>query len=161
MIEPLGAIAVGSSILGGAAGTAGKYIDLINAPDQLRATGNLQSAAIANGGSPFIEEWYVEDYETVADTYEKTGYRVDETHNEMYREDMTEFLASFLTRWYFDPLQVTSVELDSDINIPSEMLEDIRMRLANGIRIWPYAFSLLAGGEIGDFRYDNVEVDYI
>lgn len=155
-----GAVSAGASVLGGAVRQAGNLIDIATSPDTLRSLGSVELAKIANGDMSFIEDYKVEDWEVVADTYEKTGYRVDIVHN-MYHMHFCDWLNTIIPpvkRYYFNPLQVSQAELESDINIPATLIADFEMRLKNGIRLWHVSN---AGVHIGSYDYDNVEEAYI
>lgn len=162
MSAVLGAgIAAGASILGNVAQKAGSLIDVANAPRQVKSMGNVSSNVLMNGNIPYIEKWVIDDYEIVADTYEKTGYRVDIVENDVWQIPFDKWLLDNgipNVRHYFNPLQLSSVSLESAINIPSGLISDFEMRLKNGIRFWNIDKSDV---NIGDFTYDNVEEAYI
>lgn len=154
-------IAAGASIVGNVAQRAGNLIDVANAPRQVKSMGNVSSNVLMNGNIPYVEKWIVDDYEIVADTYEKTGYRVDIVGNEVWQMPFPKWIEiNGITnvRHYFNPLQLSSVRLESAINIPSGLKADFEMRLKNGIRFWNVKQPDV---NIGDFKYDNVEEAYI
>lgn len=154
-------IAAGASIVGNVAQRAGSLIDVANAPRQVKSMGNVSSNTLMNGNIPYIERWAVDDYDIVADTYEKTGYRVDIVDNKVWQQHFDEWMkinGIVNVRYYFNPLQLSSVNLDSAINIPSGLMSDFEMRLKNGIRFWNVKHT---DANIGDFKYDNVEEAYI
>lgn len=154
-------IAAGASIVGNVAQRAGNLIDVANAPRQVKSMGNVSSNTLMNGNIPYIERWAVDDYDIVADTYEKTGYRVDIVDNKVWQQHFDEWMkinGIVNVRYYFNPLQLSSVNLDSAINIPSGLMSDLEMRLKNGLRFWNVKHTDV---NIGDFKYDNVEEAYI
>ena len=154
-------IAAGASIVGNVAQRAGSLIDVANAPRQVKSMGNVSSNTLMNGNIPYIERWAVDDYDIVADTYEKTGYRVDIVDNKVWQKHFDGWMrinGIINVRYYFNPLQLSSVNLDSAINIPSGLMSDFEMRLKNGLRFWNVKHTDV---NIGDFKYDNVEEAYI
>lgn len=154
-------IAAGASIVGNVAQRAGNLIDVMNAPRQVKSMGNVSSNVLMNGDIPYVEKWIVDDYDLVADTYEKTGYRVDIVDNSVWQQHFDEWMERngiVNVRYYFNPLQLSSVTLDSAINIPSGLMADFEMRLKNGLRLWNVKHTDV---NIGDFTYDNVEEAYI
>lgn len=154
-------IVAGASILGSVAQRAGNLIDVANAPRQVKSMGNVSSNVLMNGDVPYVEKWLVDDYEIVADTYEKTGYRVDIVDNKVWQQHFDEWVelnGIVNVRHYFNPLQLSSVRLESGINIPSGLKADFEMRLKNGIRFWNVKQPDV---NIGDFSNDNVEEAYI
>ena len=154
-------IAAGASIVGNVSQRAGNLIDVANAPRQVKSMGNVSSNTLMNGNIPYIERWAVDDYDIVADTYEKTGYRVDIVDNKVWQQHFDEWMkinGIANVRYYFHPLQLSSVNLDSAINIPSGLMSDFEMRLKNGIRFWNVKHTDV---NIGDFSNDNVEEAYI
>ena len=153
--------AAGASIVSNVAQRAGNLIDVANAPRQVKSMGNVSSNTLMNGDIPYIERWAVDDYDIVADTYEKTGYRVDIVGNKVWQQHFDEWMkinGIVNVRYYFNPLQLSSVNLDSAINIPSGLMSDFEMRLKNGLRFWNVKHTDV---NIGDFKYDNVEEAYI
>lgn len=157
----LGAVALGSAVAGGVASTAGKYIDAMNAPDQLRSVGSIDLAKLANADKAFVERWKVDDYAVVADTYERTGYRVDRLFAD-YDGRLCDFIKDNLwVRHYFNPVQISEANIISAVNIPSAMLDDIRMRLRNGLRFWNVSDWDAMTSITENGKYDNVEEDYI
>ena len=154
-------IAAGASIVSNVAQRAGNLIDVANAPRQVKSMGNVSSNTLMNGNIPYIERWAVDDYDIVADTYEKTGYRVDIVDNKVWQKHFDGWMrinGIVNVRYYFNPLQLSSVNLDSAINIPSGLMSDFEMRLKNGLRFWNVKHTDV---NIGDFKYDNVEEAYI
>ena len=154
-------IAAGASIVGNVTQRAGNLIDVANAPRQVKSMGNVSSNTLMNGNIPYIERWAVDDYDIVADTYEKTGYRVDIVDNKVWQKHFDGWMrinGIVNVRYYFNPLQLSSVNLDSAINIPSGLMSDFEMRLKNGLRFWNVKHTDV---NIGDFKYDNVEEAYI
>lgn len=154
-------IAAGASIVGNVAQRAGNFIDVANAPRQVKSMGNVSSNTLMNGNIPYIERWAVDDYDIVADTYEKTGYRVDIIDNKVWQKHFDGWMrinGIVNVRYYFNPLQLSSVNLDSAINIPSGLMSDFEMRLKNGLRFWNVKHTDV---NIGDFSNDNVEEAYI
>ena len=154
-------IAAGASIVSNVTQRAGNLIDVANAPRQVKSMGNVSSNTLMNGNIPYIERWAVDDYDIVADTYEKTGYRVDIVDNKVWQKHFDGWMrinGIVNVRYYFNPLQLSSVNLDSAINIPSGLMSDFEMRLKNGLRFWNVKHTDV---NIGDFKYDNVEEAYI
>lgn len=154
-------ITAGASILGSVAQRAGSLIDVANSPNQLRSIGKVPEATLMNGTKPFDEIYQIDDWNIVADTYEKTGYRVDKIEADMYRDPFDAFIGFTLSgnrRYYYNPIQVSSIEIDSRINIPADLMSDFEMRLKNGLRLWQVSHTDVS---IGDFKYDNVEEAYI
>lgn len=154
-------IAAGASIVSNVSQRAGNLIDVANAPRQVKSMGNVSSNTLMNGNIPYIERWAVDDYDIVADTYEKTGYRVDIIDNKVWQKHFDGWMrinGIVNVRYYFNPLQLSSVNLDSAINIPSGLMSDFEMRLKNGLRFWNVKHTDV---NIGDFSNDNVEEAYI
>ena len=154
-------IAAGASIVSNVTQRAGNLIDVANAPRQVKSMGNVSSNTLMNGSIPYIERLAVDDYDIVADTYEKTGYRVDIVDNKVWQKHFDGWMrinGIVNVRYYFNPLQLSSVNLDSAINIPSGLMSDFEMRLKNGLRFWNVKHTDV---NIGDFKYDNVEEAYI
>lgn len=155
-----GIIAGGASIAGGVANQVGKLIDVANSPRQVKSMGNVSSNVLMNGNIPYVETWYIDDYEIVADTYEKTGYRVDIVDNQVYHTNFVTWMKDkgiTNVRHNFNPLQLSALTLESKINIPAGLMDDFEMRLKNGIRFW----NTKSGIAMGDFTFDNVEEAYI
>ena len=106
-------IAAGASIVGNVSQRAGNLIDVANAPRQVKSMGNVSSNTLMNGNIPYIERWAVDDYDIVADTYEKTGYRVDIVDNKVWQKHFDGWMrinGIVNVRYYFNPLQLSSVK---------------------------------------------------
>lgn len=154
-------VMIGASAVGNVAKQVGNLIDVKNAPDQLKSVGSIDLAKITNADKSFIERYQIEDFDKVAETYERTGYRVDIDCDADTLKPFNEFIEDrgiYSIRYYFNPLQIDSVMMDSKINIPKSMMDDFRLRLGNGIRLWNVRHSDVT---MGDFAYDNVEEAYI
>lgn len=152
----LGAVAAGVAVASGVTSQVGKLVDVFNSPTQLKSLGNYENALLNNSNVPYIEKYVIDDYEQVAMTYERTGYRVDKVYNDIYLQKFNEFVKDLLTRHYYNPIQFGNVELYCDANISQEMRDNFGFRLKNGIRFWN-----TDNGSIGDYRYDNVEEKYL
>lgn len=153
----LGAIAAGLSAGAGIASTAGRYIDIQNAPDNKRFSGNIFSA-ILNGTDVVTEVTsQVEDIDRVALTYEHTGYRVDET-NQCYRKPIIDFINDYANRYYFLPIQF-SCDFGYNVNVSSSVPADMQTRAQNGLRFHFVDNTNIDIGE--DLQYDNVETSYL
>lgn len=153
-------VMMGASAVGGIANKVGNLVDVYNAPDQLRSVGSIDLAKLTNADLSFIEKYKIEDYEKVAETYERTGYRVDIVCDSDYRTPFIDFIENraLLTRHYFNPIQFSDTGLECSLNVSSSLLADFNARLKNGIRLWNVG---KADVNMGDFAYDNVEEDYI
>lgn len=150
------ALGAGLNATGNIASTAGNRADLMNAPDQRRYQGNIFATMLANSLCIAKTIYKSPDYARVAETLEKTGYRVDETSH-CYLQSLQSFLASLINRKYWLPIQFTAT-FSCALNVPKDTLDDIAMRCSNGIRFHRVMTSGVA--DIGaDLRYDNVEGD--
>lgn len=148
------ALGAGLNLAGNMAGVAGSRADLQNAPNQKRFQGNIFDSLFSGNLVLAHTEYAVPDYARVAETLEKTGYRVDRTiHN--YRQDLLSFVVSMANRKYWIPLQFTA-QFSCLAVVPQSVLDDVAMRCANGIRFHRVTTSGVS--EIGaDLKYDNVE----
>lgn len=155
-------ITAGASILGSVAQRAGNLIDVANSPNQLRSIGKVPEAVLMNGTKPFDEIYQIDDWNIVADTYEKTGYRVNVIVNERYHDNFQDWLNRGLALWdirhFYNPIQFSFIDLDPAINIPVDLVTDFEMRLKNGLRFWNVDNPDV---NMSDFKYDNVEEAYI
>lgn len=156
----IGALAAGSAMQAGAgiANTIGSRKDIKNAPDKLRSRGNFAEALGTDNLIPYIMTYQINDFDKVADTYEKTGYRVDKQSNAILQTLQDFYNSNALgCREYFAPVQVSSVEISFTRCVPDEVRDDIQARLLNGIRFYPY-YNCDPKGEFTEYlRFDNVE----
>lgn len=148
----------------GAIGTAvkksGALIDIARQPDSIRYSGNNLTASALGALSLYMRVYRVKDYEKVAMILERTGYRVDQVTTDT-NITLQSFYDTYLNnRYYYNPFQLVggSIAIDSML-APSGVIEDIQRRLANGVRVWD---NINADGNfIGNYKYDNVEKDFI
>lgn len=155
------AIGATASISAGVANKVGSLIDVQNSPTKAKSLGNVSSAVLMNNDVPLIEKWAIDDYDIVANTYEKTGYRVDIVDNSTFMTPFVDWMESKSIpsiRHYFNPLQLASVTLEAHVNVPNGLIGDFEMRLKNGIRFWNVDNDDV---HMGDFEYDNVEEAYL
>lgn len=135
---------------------AGSLIDISRQPNSIRYSGNNLTATALGALEGYTRVYRVKDYEKVAMILERTGYRVDQVTTDS-NITMQSFYDTYLNnRHYYNPFQLVggTVAIDSML-APSGVIEDIQRRLANGVRVWSGA------AEIGDYKYDNVENDFI
>lgn len=156
----IGALAAGSAMQSGAgiANLIGSRQDLKNAPDKLRSRGNYIEALGTDNLIPYIMTYQINDFDKVADTYEKTGYRVDIQSNEILQTLQDFYKSNNLgCRNFFAPVQVSSVDISFTRCVPNDVREDIQARLANGIRFYR-SYMCDPGGVFTEYlKYDNVE----
>lgn len=146
------ALGAGLSALGSTAGAIGNRIDLINAPDQKRFQGNSFLAILQSATALTMRRYRVGDLDRVAETLEKTGYRVDETIH-CYRLSLPVFISDLRNRRYWLPVQMSATFEGIKAPLSSDEKDDLSMRFANGVR---FHFDL--SKDIGkDLAYDNVE----
>lgn len=160
-------LAIGAMGVGTALSSAGQITNLIgsrintkNAPDKLRSKGNFVEALETDNLIPYLMTYQVNDFEKVADTYEKTGYRVDIQTNDMF-QSLNDFIKKndINCRQYFYPVQVTAVDISFTVCAPEDVREDIQARFANGIRFYPpYLLDPSISVLSENLQYDNLEV---
>lgn len=133
----------------------GRFENIINSskePDTSKSSGNFTTAISSEGMNIRMDIYKVNDYEQCAQYYHRNGYLVDEYINEM--DSVFDYVS---TRYYYNVLKMRDVDITL-INSPAstEILELIRERLENGIRLW----NCNATGTfvtIGNYAYDNIE----
>lgn len=156
------ALSAGASIAGGVAKQAGSLIDVATAPNQLRSIGKISEATLMNGTIPFVEVYATDDLSLIAETYERTGYRVNKVITDRYYDNFQDWLNRGLALWnirhFFNPIQFSSIDIDPEINVPNDLTRDFETRLNNGIRFWNVGYSDV---NMGNFKYDNVEEAYL
>lgn len=159
-------LAIGAMGVGTALSSASQITNLIgsrqdtkNAPDKLRSKGNFVEALQTDNLIPYLMTYQVNDFEKVADTYEKTGYRVDIQTNDVF-QSLNDFINKndIGCRQYFYPVQVSAVDISFTICAPEDVRDDIQTRLANGIRFYPdYLLDPSHSVLTNNLQYDNLE----
>ena len=137
----------------------GRFENIINSsrePDTVKSSGNFTTAISSEGMNIRMDIYKVNDYEQCAQYYHRYGYLVDEYINEV--DNIFDYVS---TRYYYNVLKMRDVDI-SLVNSPAstEILELIRERLENGIRLWN-CNEHNTFVEIGNYTYDNVERSYL
>lgn len=158
MTSAVMATMLGASIATDVTNKVGNLIDVYNAPNQLKSVGSIDLARITNADKSFIENFKIEDFEKVAETYERTGYRVDKMSDDTMNFLAHIYLQAQRCRHYFNPVQLSDMVLMPKVNMPKSLLDDFERRCKNGLRWWNVEKDDVT---MGDFQYDNVEEDYI
>ena len=94
----------------------------------------------------------VDDYDNVALTYERTGYKVSKR---IYSKSLFDYAN---VRYYYNCItaEVYSMSLDGYIT-DEATITNIKARFASGLRLWNVTSGSTHADYIGDFQYDNVE----
>ena len=95
-----------------------------------------------------------EDIDVCARKYQMFGYAVNKYIASPL--SLVNLIALYSTRYYFNFFSVTANVHLNNIIESEEVVSDIESRLENGLRMWD-----ITKGSIGDYRYDNVEKDYL
>ena len=123
-------------------------------PDSIRQAGDSVSALITSQFIIRTRTLSVNDYEQCGHYYHRNGYKVDKYVNNL--EYPFEYIQN---RYYFNIIKVRDCDLHLRDYIENESdMENIKDRLKDGIRLWNVEN---VGVSIGDFTYDNVELDYL
>ena len=123
-------------------------------PDSIRQAGDSTSAFISSQGYVKYRTLTVLDYEQCANYYHRNGYKVN-----WYVNNIEEPFSYIQNRYYFNILKVSDCDLHLRNYIENESdMDNIKDRLIDGIRLWNVEN---VGVSIGDFTYDNVELDYL
>ncbi len=99
----------------------------------------------------------VDDYENVARTYERLGYKVAKRLNNINLFDY-----AWEKRYYYNCITADIYEMSLINYITDEAtMTNIKQRFSSGLRLWSTLEGKLCADYIGDFRYDNVEMEYL
>lgn len=137
-----------------------RYENIMNAsaaPATLKSGGIATSALFSEGMNIRLDIYKVNDFEQCAQYYHRYGYLVDE-----YVSGIDDIFQYVNTRYYYNVLKMREIDI-SLVNYPSsnDILELIRERLENGIRLWNVTQYTTNARYIGDYEYDNIENDYL
>ena len=123
------------------------------APSSIKQLGTMFSSLINKIKTPhcFIEE--VQDFEKVAYYYHLYGYKV----NIPYINTSSNLFTEVKNRYYFNYIKCKEIDFHLTVLQSQVILDDIRRRYLNGIRLWNSEVL-----PIGDsYKYDNVELKYL
>lgn len=134
--------------------------NLMHTPAKVQSQGN-NSGIILKEAVIWHRLYTVNDIKQVGLWYQRNGYKVNDYILEPTM--FTVLLNNVNTRYYFNILKCSNLTIDLERYIDSENInDDIIDRLSLGIRVWN---RINNGTEedffIGDYRYDNVEKDYL
>lgn len=155
----LGLIAAALQSLGNLTSLGGHQYDIYNAPNTIRFSGNVDFQKLIDNTTPYLVVRRVDDYKKVVETYERTGYKVEQDFSFNISEDCTlDVLVSDLkldNRYYFNPVQATFQNIViKNLSVPQSVKDNIALRFGNGLRFWNVDQDDV---ELGNFKYDNVE----
>ena len=124
-----------------------------NAPNDITGGNNAINDFGNNTFITYAREFRVTDFSAVARKVEYYGYSVDE----YYTQNSYNGFNDSKIRYYYNVLQMDSLELTENIIIPNDLKADFMLRLKAGIRLW----SIHNSNEyIGyGLTYDNVEIN--
>lgn len=145
------------SVLGGsvhmlnnAIGYANEITNAITSPSSIKQTGD-SSVLGYKGSQVFTYVSKVDNYDECAWYFHRNGYLVNEPIT-----DKNNTLDYVITRYYFNIVKYNDIEVHLNILESNDITDMIKERLLQGVRMWNTDY-----GEIGDFRYDNVETKYL
>lgn len=119
------------------------------APVSLEKNNGFGGVVNTNKCLVYSEEWRCDDFESVAQFYHRNGYLVNEY---VSGKNLFDYVQN---RYYYNVLKCSDVDVHINNTIESqELVDEIEGRLINGLRLWRV-------GPIGDFQYDNVELDIV
>lgn len=158
-IVGLAAVAAALGAMGSGASLIGSRQDIRRAPNTVRATGNINESKLLDNTSPYIVYRIVDDFRKVVETYERTGYAVEQDFSFNISDEATiDVLFSECeldNRYYFNPVQATFANIIvRGLSVPQSVKDNIALRFGNGLRFWNVEQDDV---ELGNFAYDNVE----
>ena len=124
-------------------------INLIHTPETKSQGNEFTNDLVSKSINRIMYTQVVEDIDAVARELEGYGYRVHEEYS-------TENLFTLLnTRYYYNIIKCSNIELYLDILNSNDVIENIKERFLNGLRIWN------RGAITSPYLYDNVEKAYL
>ena len=121
-------------------------------PDTEKQGNTLTADTIIEATMTIRKVDVVDDYDNVALTYERTGYKVSKR---VYNTNLFEYCYN---RYYYNCItaEIYSMSL-YDYITDEATLTNIKARFASGLRLWLAEKDATHAAYIGDFKYDNVE----
>lgn len=124
------------------------------APNSIRMGGDFISSYLSSQYMTMYRHLEVNDIEQVANYYHRNGFKVD-----LHVNSINNIFQYVQNRYYFNMLKMSDSDLHlADVIENAETVNLIKDRLKDGIRLWNV---MDISVNIGDFTYDNVELDYI
>ena len=134
-----------------------KEYNLQHAPQTIIRGGDETSVVSSQGWAIRWIRHECENIEQVAQIYHRIGYLVNEYYPNNVR--LTDLLSYCNTRYYFNVLKLGECAVHINNRIENEDITlDIKYRLQQGIRYWNIS---VTNFELCNFKYDNVELDYL
>lgn len=123
------------------------------APSSIKQLGTMFSSLINKIKTPhyYIEE--VQDFEKVAYYYHLYGYKV----NIPYINTSSNLFTEVKNRYYFNYIKCKEIDFHLSVLQSQVILDDIRRRYLNGIRLWNSEVLPIGNA----YKYDNVELKYL
>ena len=139
----------GSSITDDLVDSLTNNINLMFTPENVRQANNYTNDVISNNLHRIFYINEVTDLEEVGKQLEGYGYKV---HEHYANQNIFTLLN---TRYYFNIIQCDYIDIYIDILNSNEILDNIKQRFIDGIRLWNRS-------NIGNpYQYDNVEKEYL
>lgn len=132
-------------------GTATSELNAFYAPSLFRDIGNSYQNLLGSFSKVHKAIYNVADFTYCAQYYHRTGYLVNE-----YVFSISNIFSYVHNRFYFNVLKMNNIDLSLSILQPSSVIDDIRLRLTEGIRLWDSSHSIGSS-----YNLDNVELSLI
>lgn len=130
-------------------------------PDTTKSGNEYTSDVIGNNVDVMFSLSAVNDLDSVALKMETLGYSYriiksnsDENYNLLLDNEL-------LPRYYYNIIRCENMNLSFKVLVSDEIKKDIINRFINGLRLWRISNTTLNAEFLGDFKYDNVEIENI
>lgn len=130
-------------------------------PDTTKSGNEYSSDVIGNAVDVMYSLSCVDDLESVALKMETLGYSYriiksnsDENYNLLVDNNL-------LPRWYYNVIKCENMNLSFRVLVSDEIKKDIINRFINGLRLWRTTNDGVSAEFLGNFKYDNIEIENI
>lgn len=139
--------------------SATTLINLKNTPNQEKQANNVNlDIASSNLAINFEINYNTSELQEVAKIVESRGYKVNSNYVHIGKNINKDIFTTYKTRYYFNYIKTTDINLDIEGINDIETINNIRQRFNEGFRYWTSeTYNIMNPNTI--FKYDNVEID--
>lgn len=128
------------------------------APNDARSNGTFNTEFVGNMCRQRYIVRRINDYKYCTQMYKMFGNKVNRLFDTAY-----DFMRAIHNRYYFNYVKLKDCDISLSYIESQFIVEDIKRRYMQGVRLWEinHETHRFNANNIGDYRFDNVELDFI
>lgn len=130
--------------------------NLEGTPDTLKQGNNYSNDMLLGNLDTVLKVDLVNDFEYVAQYFERNGYKVNKYYDECSMTD-----SRFRNRTMFNYIAGEIYDITFNNLVPADIINDIKARFKIGLRLWHEDRDTKGEYNIGNYTYDNMERNFL